>query len=82
MLDEEPARMQTVQQAMGAEEFSKFMKGAGDIFVSMEDTLLQVKPGMSYPPQSAVDSDPAFRKPRPFAEPAATAAPAEKKTGQ
>ena len=82
MMDGEPARMQAIQQAMGAEEFSKFMKGAGDLFVSIEDTLLQVKPGMSYAPPDIVDADPAFWKPKPAAKPAAAAAPAEKKAAQ
>jgi hypothetical protein len=79
MLDEEPAHMQAIQQAMGPEAFSKFMKGAGDVFVSIEDTLLQVRPGMSYAPQDLIDADPAFWKPKPAAKPAA---PPEKKASQ
>ena len=55
---------------MGMENLSKFMRGGGDIFVSMEDTRLQVKPGMSSPPQSIVDADRAFWKPKPMAKPA------------
>jgi hypothetical protein len=81
-LDGEPARMQAMQQAMGQENFSRLMKSAGDTFVSIEDTLFQVKPGMSYPPQDMVDADPGFWKPKPAAKPASAAAAPEKKTGQ
>ena len=81
VLDEEPARMQSVQQAMGAENFAQFMKGTGDVIVSIEDTLLEVKPGMSYAPQQFIDADPGFWKPKPAAKPAsaAPAAPAPEK---
>jgi len=82
MLDGEAERMQAVQQAMGAENLARLMKASGDVFVSIEDTLLQVKPGMSYPPQEMVDADPAFWKPKPVAKPASAAAATEKKTGQ
>ncbi len=67
-LDKEPEHMQAVQEAMGKEEFAKFMKGSGEMFLSMEDTILQVKPAMSYPPQALIDADPAFWKPRPVAK--------------
>jgi len=79
VLDEEPARMRAVQQAMGAENFAQFMKGAGDLFVATEDTLLEAKPGMSYPPQQFIDADPAFWKPKPAPKPAAAAPAPEKK---
>lgn len=78
-LDGEPERMKAMQQAMGADNFSRLMKGAGDVFVSIEDTLLQVKPGMSYPAQDMVTADPDFWKPKPMAKPASAAAPPEKK---
>jgi hypothetical protein len=85
-MDGEPARMQAVMQAMGTEKFAAFMKNTGDLFVSIEDTMFQVKPGMSYPPQSMVDADPGFWKPKPAPKPVATAAPAppaaEKKAAQ
>ena len=77
-LDGEAARMQAIAQAMGPENFSRFMKSGGDIFVSIDSTILQVKPGMSYPPQSMVDADPAFWKPKG----ASAAAPAKKGTPQ
>jgi hypothetical protein len=76
-LDGMPARMQAVAQAMGPDNLSRFMKSAGDIFVSIQDTLLQVKPGMSYPLQAMVDADPAFWKPK-----AASAGPPAKKQAQ
>jgi hypothetical protein len=66
-LDGEPERMQKVRQAMGEENFSRLMKGGGDVFASIEDTMFQVKPGMSYPPQAMLDADPAFWKPKPMA---------------
>jgi hypothetical protein len=76
-LDGYPARMQAIQQAMGAEDYSRFMKGGGDVIASIDDTILQVKPGMSYPTQDMVDGDPAFWKPKPVAaKPASAAAPA------
>jgi hypothetical protein len=46
VLDGEPQRMQAVRQGMGEEAFNRLMKGAGDVFQSIEDTLLEVKPGM------------------------------------
>jgi hypothetical protein len=83
-LDGEPERMQKLQNAMGKENFAKFMRGTGDIFISMDEAMFQVKPGMSYPPQSYVDADPAFWKPKAAPKPAATAAApaAEKKAAQ
>jgi len=78
-LDAAPARMQAVQQAMGRENYIKFMRSSGDIFVTVEDTLFQVKPSMSYAPQNIVDADPAFWKPKPMAAKPAAAAPAAEK---
>jgi len=77
-MDEEPAHMQALQQAMGAENFGQFMKSSGDVIASIEDTLLEVKPGMSYAPQRYIDADPAFWKPKPVARPASAAAPETK----
>lgn len=76
-MDGEPARMQAIAQAMGPENLSRFLKAGGDIFVSIDTTILQVKPGMSYPPQAIVDADPAFWKAGSPATPAAA-----KKTAQ
>jgi len=77
-LDGTPARNRALQQAMGPENLARFMKSTGDLFVSVEDTLLQVNPGMSYPPQEYVNAD-AFWKPKLAS---AAAAPADKKAGQ
>jgi hypothetical protein len=77
-LDSIPARMQAVAQAMGPDNLARFMKSGGDIFVSIQNTFLQVKPGMSYPLQSMVDADPAFWKPKA----AGAAAPAKKQAQQ
>jgi hypothetical protein len=82
VMDGEPERMQAMQRAMGQENYAQLMKSAGDTFISIEDTLLQVKPGMSYPPQELVDADPGFWKPKTAARPPAAATPPEKKTGQ
>jgi len=62
-LDESAARMQAVQQAMGADTFRAFMANTGDLMVSIDDTLLEVSPGMSYPPQRYIDADPDFWMP-------------------
>ena len=70
-LDSAPARMQAISQAMGPENFSRFMKSGGDIFVSIDTTILQVKPEISYAPQPIVNADPAFWKAAPAAPPAA-----------
>ena len=78
-MDAGPARMQAVMQAMGANNFAQFIKGAGDLLVSIDDTLLEVKPGMSYAPQSMIDADPGFWKPKPAAKPAPAAPAPEKK---
>jgi hypothetical protein len=79
VMDGQPARMQAVRQAMGADNFAQFMKGAGDLFVSTENTLLEVKPGMSYPSQQTVDENPVFWKPKPAAKPAVAVPAPEKK---
>jgi hypothetical protein len=83
-LDGQPARMQAVRQAMGADAYDKLMKGGGDTFVSIENTLLQVRAGMSYPSQETIDADPAFWKPKPAVKPATATVPAtaEKKAAQ
>jgi hypothetical protein len=81
VMDGEPERMKAVREGMGQENFAQLMKGSGEVFVSIEDTLLEVKPGMSYPPQSVVDAAPGFWKPKPAMKPPA-AAPAETKSGQ
>jgi hypothetical protein len=80
-MDDAPARSKSLMEAMGEDQFSQFMKGTGDLIASIESTLFQVKPGMSYVGQAAIDADPAFWKPKPAPKPAAapSAAPTEKK---
>lgn len=72
-LDGEAARMQAIMQAMGPDNFSRFMKSGGDIFVSIDSTLLQVNPRISYAPQTMIDADPSFWKPAAPPAPAKTA---------
>lgn len=80
-MDGGPERMKKMMDAMGADAFSNMMKSSGDVIASIEDTMFEVRPSMSYATQSMIDSDPAFWKPKPAAMPKAAAAPAEKKGG-
>jgi hypothetical protein len=78
-MDEAPAREKALMEAMGADNLRQLMKGAGEVFMSMESALYAVSPEMSYLPKEVEDQDPAFWRPKP------AAAPAEKpkeKTGQ
>lgn len=77
-MDGQAAFIQSVQDAMGRENYSRLMKSAGDVFASSENTLLEVRPGMSYVGKETIDAAPAFWKPKPAA--AAKPASAEKKT--
>jgi len=78
-LDDAPAHSQAMRQALGQDTYSQLMKTEGDVIASIEDTLLEVRPGMSYATQDMIDADPTFWKPKPAAKPAPAAAPAEKK---
>jgi hypothetical protein len=64
---------------MGEEKYSHLMKGSGEVFASIEETMLQVKPGMSYATQEMTEADPAFWKPK-MAKPVSASTPTEKKT--
>jgi hypothetical protein len=64
MLDEMPARDKAVTDAMGKEEFQQLMKGAGDVFTSIEYSLFAVNPRMSYVSKETEDVDPAFWHPK------------------
>jgi len=81
VMDGEAERSKAIMDAMGAETLSAFMKGMGDVVVSIEDTLFEAKPGMSYSPKELIDGDPAFWKPKPAPKPAPAtgAAPADSK---
>lgn len=59
--DQQPERMKALRDAMG-DDYSKIMTGAGEVFVSIENTLFQAKPAMSYAPKALIDADP-FWKP-------------------
>jgi hypothetical protein len=59
-VDEMPAREKAVAEAMGREEFQQMMKGAGDVFNSIDYTLFAVNPRMSYVSKETEDADPAF----------------------
>jgi hypothetical protein len=84
VLDGEPERMKALQGAIGQDTYSQLMKGLGDVLVSVENNLFEVKPGMSYPPQSVVDADPGFWKPKSTAKAPAQAGTIfpEQKKGQ
>ena len=51
-----------VAAAMG-EDYQKMMKGAGDVFSSIEYNLYAVNPRMSYVSKETEDADPAFWRP-------------------
>jgi hypothetical protein len=63
-VDEMPAREKSVMEAMGNEEFQRMMKGAGDVFTSIEYSLFAVNPRMSYVSKETEDVDPAFWRPK------------------
>jgi hypothetical protein len=59
-VDEIPGREKAVAEAMGNEEFQRMMKGAGDVFTSIEYSLFAINPRMSYVSKDTEDVDPAF----------------------
>jgi hypothetical protein len=75
VLDEYPDRMKAAMGAMGQDRYAQTMSGFGDVMVSMEHNLFEVKPGMSYPAQSVIDADPAFWKPKSVTKPAGVSIP-------
>lgn len=81
-MDEQPAQQKALVAAMGADNFSRMMKGTGDVFLSMESTLFAVSPEMSYMSKAVEDEDPGFW--RKAVTSAAPAKPKEKsdKAGQ
>lgn len=76
-LDEQPAREKAMVQAMGESNFQNLMKGAGDVFQSMESLLFAVSPEMSYVAKETENEDPEFWRPKVTAT---KAAPKEKET--
>jgi hypothetical protein len=81
-LDEAPKRQAALAQAMGTENFSKFMKGAGDLFQSIEASFFSVNPRMSYVSKETEDADPAFWRPKPAAPKPTPTDATKPKTGQ
>jgi hypothetical protein len=73
MVDEMPTQDKAVAEAMGNEEFQRMMKGAGDVFTSIEYSLFAVNPRMSYVSKDTEDVDPAFWRPKMGAGKASTA---------
>jgi hypothetical protein len=80
-LDEEPARMKAIVDAMGDANFGRLMKSEGDVFQTMETTLFAVSPEMSYAPKAIEDEDPGFWRPKASSAPAKPKESAPK-TGQ
>lgn len=79
-LDEAPARDRAMIGAMGAENFSRFNKGTGDVFTTMETDLFSVNPSLSYMSKETEDVDPDFWRPKPAAKPAPENQQKDKKT--
>jgi len=77
-LDGNADRMKALATAMGLEKFAAFDRSGADFLLSIENTLLEVRPSMSYAPQAFLDADPAFWKPAAAPKPAAAAPAAAK----
>jgi hypothetical protein len=63
-VDEMPSQDKAVREAMGNEDFQQLMKGAGDVFTSIEYSLFAVNPKMSYVSKDTEDVDPTFWRPK------------------
>jgi hypothetical protein len=81
-VDEIPARDKAVSEAMGNEEFQQLMKGAGDVFTSIEYSMFAVNPRMSYVSKKTEDVDPAFWRPKMTPSKTATASKRPENPGQ
>jgi hypothetical protein len=68
VLDGGPELQRALKVGLPEPTYQQLMKGTGDVFVSMEHDLFEVKPGMSLPSKSVADGDPAFWKPKPSAK--------------
>jgi hypothetical protein len=67
-----------VAEAMGPEVFGRLMKGAGDVFNSMELAFFRISAPMSYVSKETEDEDAAFWRPKTPAKPVADAKAKEK----
>jgi len=68
-LDGGPELDRALKAGLAESTYQQLMKGTGDLFVSMEHNLFEVKPAMSLPSKSVADGDPAFWKPKATAKP-------------
>jgi hypothetical protein len=74
-VDDDFASQGALMQAMGGDTMEKMMKGAGDVFISMETNVYAFNPNMSNVPKEVAAADPKFWTPKPMAR----RAPAPKK---
>lgn len=64
-VDEEFANQGAFMQAMGEENMKNLMKGAGDVFLSMESNVYAFNPNMSNVSKEFAAADPKFWTPKP-----------------
>jgi hypothetical protein len=74
-IDDDYATQGALMQAMGADNLERLMKGAGDVFTSMETNVYSFNPSMSLVPKDMAAMDPKFWTPKPMVK----RAPAAKK---
>jgi hypothetical protein len=74
-MDDEFANEGAFMQAMGEDNMKNLMKGAGDVFVSMESNVYAFNPSMSNVSKEFAAADPKYWTPKPVAK----RAPAPKK---
>ena len=64
-MDKEPEDQQALMNAVGSENFRRLMKGAGDVFESIDTALYSISPEMSYVSKATEDEDAEFWHPAP-----------------
>lgn len=74
-IDDEFASEGALMQAMGEENMKNMMKGAGEVFLSMESNVYAFNPNMSHVSKEFATADPKFWTPKPMVK----KAPAAKK---
>src|SRR5215510_3883849 len=79
-VDEEMANQGAFMQAMGEENMKNLMKGAGDVFISMESNVYAFNPNMSNVSKEFAAGDPKFWTPKPAV--AKRPAPAKKEAAK
>jgi hypothetical protein len=79
-VDEEFASQGAFMQAMGVENMKNLMKGAGDVFISMESNVYMFNPNMSNVSKEFAAGDPKFWTPKPAV--ARRRAPAKKEAAK